>query len=273
MPTFQKSWPFILAQTIQDFGPQFAVPISTCIIALCALNLRVPDFWDQLWSVTGAILAIGVGANIFFSGYVAYRTPRISKLNGRITLLEEELDRRADDYFERVRRQLADCFTHLGFSTEERISLYAHEGRTFILCGRYSSNPNYDKRSSRMYPDDQGCLGEAWRSGQSFVEDLPDPQLETEAYIEAHTNDWKMPRDIVEKLSMKTRWLAGFRIEDVNQARPVAVIIFESTKPKLRKKSSLVDLMGSDKIEDLKEFLKKTEPMKPSYAFAKQEGF
>jgi hypothetical protein len=261
------------AHTIRDYGPQIAVPVSAVIMTVCALRLKTPSLLNDIWSWTGLVFAVAILLNIVFSLAIIHRTPRISELIEENSRLREELDRRATDYFEKVRGKLASYFDQLGFTHEERISLYSHESRVFTLCGRYSSNPMYDKRSSRMYPHDQGCLGAAWQTGQCVVEELPDPKSDLDNYVGIHTGLWKMPREIVENLTMKSRWFAGFRIDDEKEHRPVAVIIFESAKPKLRKKTLLEDFVKSDTIGDLKEFLNSIEPMKPSYTYARKDGF
>ncbi len=120
------------------------------------------------------------------------REKRLGRLQGWVEELEEqvaELEDRAEtrtrDYYAQFRIELARVLKEeLGYGDTERISVYRHRGRTIQLLGRYSENPQFDTKTTRLYPDHQGVVAKAGRIGRwpSF---LPDPETEEVSYYPA----------------------------------------------------------------------------------------
>ena len=167
----------------------------------------------------------------------------------------------------------------LGLSAGERISLYRHEDeeKSFVLLGRYSSQPEYAKRSSRSYPDDQGALGLAWKdpaAGENLVEDLPDPETEKDLYVQIHEREYKMPAETVAKLTMPARSLMAFVLEDKKEYNTrVWLMVLESVKPKMPSKQKIRDFVKGEGGTRVAEFLDGLRPFEPSRSLARKEGF
>jgi hypothetical protein len=116
-----------------------------------------------------------------------------------------------------------------GHFSNERVSLFRCEGDCFILIGRRSAGPTYDRSAGRSsYPLAEGCLGRAWRDGSAEETGLPtagsgaswDP-----AWVAAQGN-WGLPEQTALALRMPSCSYVAFRIDTPQRA--VGVLVFES---------------------------------------------
>ena len=63
------------------------------------------------------------------------------------------------------------------FSSEERVTLYIHNGgNLFIPFGRYSPNTKYAKSGRPTYPDNIGCISKGWENGWHFENNFPNEE-------------------------------------------------------------------------------------------------
>lgn len=93
-----------------------------------------------------------------FGIYVKFkREKRIENLQKENIELKNKIEEL--DYFKLFEDFLFILASHtLNFGDKERISVYKHEGDVFLMLGRYSKNPNYNKRGRGIYPENQGCI-------------------------------------------------------------------------------------------------------------------
>ncbi len=169
--------------------------------------------------------------------------------------------------------QLYSIAFKLGFGTKkrntERISLYIHDSDTesFILCARYSANPEFSGRGRPTYGDNQGCIAEGWKNGEYFDDNFSSTK---EKYIKYTLDTYNMDIETVEKLSMRSRLYGVIRIEKDNKY--LGVLVVESTIKSRFKKNELLDEMReykqilSDTIYSLKEYI-------PNPQNVKERGF
>lgn len=152
-------------------------------------------------------------------------TLRATRLSG----LEQELGTAKNAVQELSRVELADLSDRLNYSTNERISLFmpAHNRSNFRLVARYSITNEFMERGRATYPLDQGCLGRAWQNGEATVLDLPDPQIQLQAWKDRLRADWQIPEEVSAHFRMRSRTCIAFGIYPA--LKPCqGVIVFES---------------------------------------------
>ena len=179
----------------------------------------------------------------------------------------------AQGYFEILDYQLSILANYaLGFGDTERISVYKHDDGMFRLLGRYSKNPVFQKRGRPTYPDDQGCIGAAWRNGEAIVEKLPDPSTDLGEYAGCLHRDWDIPVDVSTGFRMRSRSLAAFALEDTHDRR-IAVIVFESVRTDVLVYDTLREVVKSTENRRLTAFIDKMKPFEAVPGLAQERGF
>lgn len=278
-PANSESWPVGLAHWFNDHWPRIVSTIGTVGIGSVGIwfSIRGPDARWYVWLV-------------FILSVVAYILGEICgwKHDNKLSLLnkdlreseasrnglEQLLEQTNGDYYALFQDQLSilanDVFE---FTDHERISVYKHDGTAFVMLSRYSKNPNYNKKGRGIYPDNEGCIAEAWRDGESFIEDLPDPNTELDNYITAHKNGWDINKTVSKAFQMQSRSYVALAIEDRHQNR-IAVVVFESTCSKGALDSSKIKgLLDSYEGKRIAQFLERMRALEPSPTYAQKEGY
>lgn len=127
----------------------------------------------------------------------------------------------------------------------ERITLYVHDSeKHFRPIGRFSFNQKYISTGRASYPDDQGCIGQAWQHGICF-EILPDPVADERKWQEA-CHQHRIPLGVSKGLRMKSTLLYACTVQNAAHPRPVAVLVVESTDKDRYTKEQLDELIADD---------------------------
>lgn len=216
-------------EAVYNYWPNALGNVASILLVVAAIwfSLGPKDEW-----VIGPIVMLIVGAVLtFLTDWRIYsRTGKLSRLEARNTELEyagEELEGRVRSLFREQLRLLAHA---LAFSDTERISAYRydHEIKAFRLVSRFSQNPTLNGPGRERYPADQGCIAQAWETGES-VAVLPDKRTDEGAYYAKLQDDWGIPLDVAAQFSMVSRHMAGFALPD-DRGDYIAVLIFESAR-------------------------------------------
>ena len=235
-----------------------------------------------LGSVPAIILYSSVFAIIIGGVAGMIRTPQIAILEQENAELKRQCKEK-DDKIENVSQigetsyssvfedslQLLLNFV-LKLTEDERVSLYKHDGTQFIQIARYSKNPEYCKKGRSVYPEDQGCIAEAWRSGESYLQ-VSDPRSQWDAYLAEHLKK-KIGEQTVQHFTMPSRFYAAFAITEPSNGHKIAVIVFESVRLDIIRKDKLKQIMKTEgrRLAGLMELMKHHEP---SPSLAKKSGF
>jgi hypothetical protein len=159
-------------------------------------------------------------------------------------------------------------------SCSERISLYKYEQENnhFVLLGRYSGNPEYDKKGRAIYKSDQGCIAKAWKDGMYFVNDYPCYDEDGEAYIARSCQDGLTVK-ITRGLTMKSRLFFGYRLHNESGRNPIAIVIIESTNPERYLEEELKEIFEGHTGQYLSKLTIAFSSMMPNIDQAKKAGF
>ena len=198
------------------------------------------------------------------------------QLVGALSLLnlrqQRLLEQAQHDYRALLEAHLVPLAQELNFGDTDRISVYKHDGHRFLELGRYSKNPDFHKTGRGVYPDNEGCLGRAWREGWAYVADLPDPKTEFNEYCHRQAVEYNISQLAVRGLTMRSLTYAALAIDSLRGDVRVAVIVCESTKPEdfSRDEVSRGFLTAGKGIVYFLEYMR---PLEPSLDYANEEGF
>lgn len=151
------------------------------------------------------------------------RCARIEQYSESIGLYLENIP---DDFLENV-------FVFLKLKNSERISLYVLSENKFLIIGRYSANPTYNRRGRDSYPSECGyiakCLSNDNGKDYYYKSSLP---ANNKKYVEEVIKDTGMSEQDIEKLSMKSRTYFTKVIKDTKN-KNVGILVIESRNSKL----------------------------------------
>lgn len=155
-------------------------------------------------------------------------------------------------------------FTHLDLdlSFNERISIYRYDLKKeeFIPIGRHSPNPEYTKQGRQSYPKNEGVISKAWLNGSYLESNLPVFENNSTRYYSKVTERYNLTREVIEKMSMKSRWYYCKNLKD-SQQRSIAVIVIESTQKLSFSKEHMDNVIQNDFINLLIESIENLLPL------------
>jgi hypothetical protein len=184
----------------------------------------------------------------------------------RLQSIEDEIQQKYGDL---CSLHLAGLLRRMGLEENDRISIYKHNGTSFWRVARHSSNPDHARPGRSIYPDNQGCMGEAFRQGFSCDESLP---ANTQAYVTRLSEKWGIPREAIDQLTMRARSIAAFALARPISGRRFAIIVFESVAPG-RVDGTCRDRFSAEEQGSIIQWLETMERFEPKPNEAKQEGF
>lgn len=183
------------------------------------------DHWVP-FLIGGGLILLTLGA---VSGGV--RQLHLDRLQRERTEFKEHAEAGARALLRLIFHELEQLRLAAGHFSNERVTLFRCDGDGFIVLGRRSARPNYDYDrcpGRPRYPEDQGCLGLAWKDGRSEQTALPpagQAQPWSEDWVRAQT-ELGVPRATAEALTMPSCSYLAYRIEGLE--RSLGVIVFES---------------------------------------------
>ncbi|WP_198537339.1 hypothetical protein [Capnocytophaga canimorsus] len=110
-----------------------------------------------------------------------------------------------------------------------RVSIYKHLGDKFILLGRYSNNPEYNKKGRENYPDNKGFISKGWQEGTFTIHNIPKWVKNGKDYKEYVRKHCDIDDSTLKKINMKSCSFYVKRIEneDGDSRLPLGIIVFE----------------------------------------------
>lgn len=159
--------------------------------------------------------------------------------------------------------------------SDARITLYVHNGSAFVAISRHSRNVSHKAMGRPAYPDDQGVIGDAWKSGdgQALRTGLPDFTKTPEDYFSALEKD-SIDRQVAERLTMKSGSLVALRIdEQTPSAEAMAVVVIESLNPGGLGNSSASTVQSDETWTLLQRFVTLASDFLPDMTSAAEKGF
>jgi len=257
-------------------------PIALVVSAITLLFFT--RFWGWMtdeasswpWKLGGAGgMLTAVSSTWFAATSQGTLAKRNSELEAENSSLRDVVTGFGSDYFAIWDQRLEVLADELNLDARDRISVYRHADNAFTMVGRHAMLPAFDKPGRSVYPVDQGVIGSAWRagSGQCIVQDLPDPESEFDAYCARSLEEWQIPSDVVQSMTMKPRSVAAFALNDHLKSSRHAIIVFESTDPERFSVGALERRVRGSQGKDIVHLLEIMRNREPSLEFAREKGF
>lgn len=152
----------------------------------------------------------------------------IKKCQTENSELKNYLNNRELDTYSIFSSYLKTIFDDLKMTAEERVSLYKLDLDKFTCIGRYSDNEIYREKTHRLYPKNQGCIGQAWRTGAHEISNSPSFAEDEEGWYKYHCQTYDFSRSELLNIKMKSSSFQGIRLKDSQNDETIAVIVFES---------------------------------------------
>lgn len=197
---------------------------------------------------------------------VAILKKQVSISQGQLAQFQDVLH---DWWNDRMREIARD----LKLTTNERVSVYRHNSRYFALLGRHSDRPAFNGLGRVIYPDAQGCIAAAWQYGVYFVNGLPNPEKNLEAYCNRLSQEFGIPRETSVNFAMKSRSLAAFKIDGTRIPGSGAIIVLESIGARRWKRKSELQTALAERLTVLADHFNRFESLMPNLEIAREEGF
>lgn len=270
------------ATYLNDYYPQIIMLLGTIILGASGV-------WSTVEKEKLDWVKSGAGITFCFSSVAtAYGTIQSWKQTRRTSSLEEEKGElkdevaRLEDVISEARKtgisiiemQLEEVSTQLNFGNSERVSIYKHHDNNFIMLGRYSKSPIYNEPGRSIYGKGAGCIGQAFNEGESYLKDLPNPEIDPEGYENVLKKDWKIDKSITKKFTMKSRSLVAYAVESsVSPKKTIGVVVFESTEPDKLDKDEIKKLLGQPRYGLVCQLIESFKSFNPSPIKATEEGY
>lgn len=255
---------------VDRYGGLAASTIGSLILAFSGAltpsleNLLQYHRWQTLVVYGGATLAVLGACSL------ARASTKVEMLLSQNSQLRDLVKSLGTDIEEKWRHILIQIANECKLDNAGRISIYRHEGSNFIMLARFSTDPDKRKTGRGFYPSDQGCIGDAYRHGESVAMSIPDPA--TQAYFQTHAQSWKVPVHVASAFKMKSRSIVAIAVEEKDTYERPLVLVYESVNEKafaLRRLRAITENYN-DTLCQLYVTLK---PLLPSLRYARQEGF
>lgn len=245
-----------------EFSGQFAKlhPIQIAVLQ---------SIIDNLWWVT--IIASAVFLVVAINdGFAKNTIDRLEKKLEKEQECNDLIGQNVKDLFDGFLFRLSNT---LGFGVNatncERITLYIHDSKNkrFIPCGRFSQNAKYSQPGRIEYPEEEGCIGEAWQHGWHFTTLSPNPSIR----VNEHQQMYRIKKAVSSKLKMPSVQYAAMRVSS-NDGKNYGVLVVESTEDNRFAEKNL-----RNSLEEQKHFLSELIPRLRQYIpqpeHAKKRGF
>jgi hypothetical protein len=263
------SWLQRAALWIEDYGAHAFNSLASIVFGILGVLVTLPK--DKLGIDLSVNWFYGSVAFIVIANILIWRNlDLVTKLKAKV----DKYDTMTKITFDFVQDVLADLANSiLKFTNTERISVYNNDGTNFVMIGRYSQNPEFCKKGRVIYPSDEGIIAEAWKNGEAFVNNLPDPANDLENYLNKFKDKYHIDKKYARRFNMKSRSYYGYAINDIRGKTRIAVIVFESTLPDRLNQSLIKEKLLSGEEKKISDLLFRIQPIEPELLVAMKEGF
>ena len=276
---FVDRWFGQVGLTIYTFFPQILNLVGTIGIALSTIYIDTSlGVAELIKSRAGIWLLISIVVFAIGSIWSAIQNTKLASARRKVAALEDALSKAQNEYLQMVSLTLMSLADQLNLQCEgtERLSAYKHDGAQFVIVGRYSVNAVFNAMGRRTYPDNQGVIGQAWRSGEgeAIAHGFPDPNKKLEEYAKRVESDWSVPSSISKNFQMKSRSYTALAIEKPQgDKRRIAILVYESTNSNPLDTAKPRKYKTTEAGRRLVELLENKKALEPSLSFAREKGF
>jgi hypothetical protein len=216
---------------IRHWSPILLSVLSVSLLAIASVSPNA-DFsvGGHSYSWAPRLVVVGIALAVLSSLWLGARERKLQVLEHDNESLRRTADAGVGALLGLIRVELDRLRLEAGHQSNERVSLYRCENGDFLLVGRRSANPVFDRSSGRQrYPADEGCLGAAWQAGTAEESGLPNPGARApwnRLWLTAQWRRHRVPESTAAAFSMQSRSYFAFRVDSADGA--LGVLVFES---------------------------------------------
>lgn len=261
--------------------PSIAGVVGTAGFVLCGWGWP-SIFWGQVFFVTCAISSVFLIAEEKIAqnrtqDELQRTREELDRVRSELESVSQELEQARGDYTDRLREYLKMMSAHLlgPFGNADRVSIYKHDGKAFVLLGRYSDNSDLELKNSGYYPDNVGLLSEVWGTGKIVKNVKHDPTADEpsrRSYCEYQIKQLGMNQEALDRMRMWSRSYAGFRLRHHHSDERLGIVMFESLAYQRFKQADVDAIFPEGESRRLAAWLHSNEHLEPSPALAAAEG-
>lgn len=222
--------------------------------------------------IIGIIILLLAGFYVFIQYRLYKERGIISEYKKLSTDLAEKIEKQETENYIFWKDIFHQISIALDFNDTDRISLYKHQEDKFIMLGRHSISPKYDKKGRMSYDAQEGCINKAWLHAECFCNNLPSFEDYPEEYNKICKESYNMSDESLKKIKMKSRTIYAKAICDKIGQKRTAIVVFESINPNAFQKDSINSIFSKyERIICLA--IERFKQYEPNPLLAKKEGF
>ncbi len=186
--------------------------------------------WKEL-NTSLVVIGILLGViGIIISAYEKRKQKKLTELTEELADTKAKLEKIKVEFYNLCSDSIKDIFQSFFATTNGngRVSLYKHDGNSFMLLGRAVDNPVYNKRGLEIYSDTEGFIAKGWQQGTFEVHGIPKwtGKIGTE-YRNFMKEKCEITDERLKNLTMKSRAFYVYRFNSPNAQNPYGIIVFE----------------------------------------------
>lgn len=284
---------------IYEYGLSYWNGINAFIFAsvgiLFSLNRQI--FWDKIHSNTlGWILfVLVIASSIWYIYKQVSNSKTIDKiekdketelnslkddkkeLEVKIQNLENQISKINNNSIDIVEIHLAYLFEKMKLGNDERINLYKLINDEFYVLGRFSSNPEFRKRSRTSYKK-EGLIFKAWQEIKFFKNSgipIPDNRRTKfkKNYYRVINEIAQIDEETVWNMKMKSRSFYIKSFKDLMNLEQTSIIVIESKNDNAFEETFIDSALNQDEEKRLVAFVEKIDWDFPNINNAFEKGF
>lgn len=178
----------IIVAIILHLFKQLMYHLSDIILGIITYLLYISDYkkdnndivifdkkWEELNPYLLWVVLVFFVMNIFFNHFLKNKKMTLDKCEQSKNDLENKIESIKKEYYKLCSDNIRILFQDFFNSSEGngRVSIYKHQDEKFILLGRYSTNPAYNKTGRESYPDNKGFIELGWNNGEYLICKIP----------------------------------------------------------------------------------------------------
>lgn len=187
-------------------------------------------------------LLIILGGIIFLVGIILGAKGKITQkdyneMEGRFKSIKEEFYKLCSD-------QLMHIFSDF-FSKSKgtgRVSFYKYQDEQFKLIGRYSPNPNYNKKGRLAYPSKEGFISKGWEKGEYIIGGIPKYVANGKEWRDYMRKECGLSDKVLRKMTMKSQSYYIYRVDNEDSRKQLGIVVFEQVKSDIIDKDGILNV-------------------------------
>jgi hypothetical protein len=243
------------------------------------LPLELRQHMLMLWSYDGWLIALfavtvicAIWGGLGSQAVVRLVTRKHKDVVDENDQLKEESNSKSINCYKLFSNYLYSYAKRFDLGSDERVSLYKLDMDMFSCIGRYSENEVYKSKPSRLYPKDQGCIAKAWETGSFQDANIPDPQVDLNAWKAYNIEKFNFTDEQLDNIRMRSRAFYGIRLQNAQNVT-VAVLVFESLKANGLHFGRIQRFFKNHEVRNIVNLIESLENHMPSLEEARSEGF